>query len=103
MKLEERINYLTTTAGGILPDPNEAADLQKQIQARSSSRRRSSMQQQAAPNPRFVVRKGTVEGSWMVWDRATQRPAYSDKGRIAAGLTEEQARSIRDQLDTDIS
>lgn len=44
--------------------------------------------------PRFVVRKGRVPGSWMVWDRKTQRPA---KG-VATRLTEERAREVGDQL-----
>jgi hypothetical protein len=49
-------------------------------------------------SPRFVVRKAAFEGSWMVWDRNARRPAYSKDGQIAAGLTEEQARFIRDDL-----
>jgi hypothetical protein len=44
--------------------------------------------------PRFVVRKGAVKDTWMVWDRKTQRPA---KG-VAAGLTEERSRKVGDQL-----
>jgi hypothetical protein len=47
--------------------------------------------------PRFVVRKGRVAGSWMVWDRKTQRPAKLQQG-VAARLTEERAREISDQL-----
>jgi hypothetical protein len=36
--------------------------------------------------PRFVVRKGRMAGSWMVWDRKTQRPAKMQQG-VAARLT----------------
>jgi hypothetical protein len=46
---------------------------------------------------RFVVRKGRVAGSWMVWDRKTQRPAKMQQG-VAARLTEERARGISNQL-----
>ena len=27
---------------------------------------------------RFVVRRGSIEGSWMVWDRQARRPAKID-------------------------
>jgi hypothetical protein len=47
--------------------------------------------------PRFVVRKGRVEGSWMVWNRKIQRPAKMQQG-VAARLTEGRARGISDQL-----
>ena len=56
------------------------------------------MKEEPAPHlPRFVVRKGIVEGSWMVWDRKTHRPAKMQQG-VAARLTEERAREISDQL-----
>jgi hypothetical protein len=47
--------------------------------------------------PRFVVRRGALKDTWMVWDRKTQRPARMYQG-VAAGLTEEQARGISDLL-----
>jgi hypothetical protein len=56
------------------------------------------MKEEPEPHlPRFVVRKGRVAGSWMVWDRKTHRPAKMQQG-AAARLTEERAREIRDQL-----
>jgi hypothetical protein len=51
----------------------------------------------APPPPRFVVRKGRVTDSWMVWDRKTQRPAKMLYA-LAARLTEERAREIHNQL-----
>ena len=47
--------------------------------------------------PRFVVRKGSIEGPWMVWDRETHRPAKTKEG-WAAGLTEERAHKLRESL-----
>ena len=56
------------------------------------------MKEEPTFSQRFVVRKGAFEGSWMLWDRNARRPAYSKDGQIAAGLTEEQARFILDEL-----
>ena len=56
------------------------------------------MNQEPEPRPpRFVIRKGRVAGSWMVWDRRNRRPAKMQQG-AAAALTEERARGISDQL-----
>lgn len=46
--------------------------------------------------PRYLVRKGTRD--WMVWDRDRRAPARLEGGRPAVGLSEEQAREIRDEL-----
>jgi hypothetical protein len=46
---------------------------------------------------RFLVRKGSQPGSWMVWDRITGAPAKTRYG-IAAGLSEAQARQVREEL-----
>ena len=52
-----------------------------------------------ADNPsyveRYLVRKGTR--GWMVWDRQQRGPAQTG-GRLEIGLTEEQAREIKDRL-----
>jgi hypothetical protein len=45
---------------------------------------------------RYLVRRGTR--NWMVWDRHGRGPARLEGGRPAVGLTEEQAREIRDEL-----
>ena len=45
---------------------------------------------------RYLVRKGTTH--WMVWDRDGRAPARLEGGRPAVGLTEEQAREIKDEL-----
>ena len=46
---------------------------------------------------RYLVRKGSSTG-WMVWDRHARAPARLEEGRPAIGLTEEQAREIKDEL-----
>ena len=45
---------------------------------------------------RYLVRKGST--GWMVWDRHARAPARLEEGRPAIGLTEEQAREIKDKL-----
>jgi hypothetical protein len=45
---------------------------------------------------RYLIRKGTTH--WMVWDRHERAPARLEGGRPAVGLTEEQAREIKDDL-----
>jgi hypothetical protein len=45
---------------------------------------------------RYLVRKGST--GWMVWDRHARAPARLEEGRPAIGLTEEQAREIKDEL-----
>ena len=45
---------------------------------------------------RYLVRKGSA--GWMVWDRHARAPARLEEGRPAIGLTEEQAREIKDKL-----
>jgi hypothetical protein len=52
-------------------------------------------EQHASYVARYLVRKGTV--GWMVWDRQTRAPA-TPKGRALIGMTEEQAREIKDEL-----
>jgi hypothetical protein len=47
---------------------------------------------------RFVVRKGTFKGRWMVWDRTIRGPAVIPDYGLAIDLSEQQAREIRDQL-----
>ena len=49
-------------------------------------------------NPsRFLVRKGSQPDSWMVWDRITGGPAKTRYGE-AIGLSEAQARQVKDEL-----
>ena len=48
--------------------------------------------------PRFIIRKGTVRSTWMVWDRKIRAPAKLERGTLAAGLSEEQARQLLEQL-----
>jgi hypothetical protein len=55
-------------------------------------------QEPAPPLPRFVVRKGAVKDTWMVWDRETQRPAKINHRSLATGLSEEQAREMSEIL-----
>jgi hypothetical protein len=51
----------------------------------------------AAILPRYLVRMGSK--GWMVWDRQARAPARLGRdGRPVIGLTEEQAREIRDEL-----
>ena len=45
---------------------------------------------------RYLVRKGST--GWMVWDRHGRAPARLERGQPAIGLTEEQAREIKDEL-----
>jgi hypothetical protein len=47
--------------------------------------------------PRFIVRKGAERDSWMVWDRKVRGPATTHIG-LATGLTEGEARQVRDWL-----
>ena len=44
---------------------------------------------------RYVVRKGTK--NFMVWDRHARGPAKF-RGRQVAGVTEDQAREVKDEL-----
>jgi hypothetical protein len=46
---------------------------------------------------RFVLRKGTVEGKWMIWDRERRGPARLERG-LACELSEEQARNLLEHL-----
>ena len=50
----------------------------------------------AAILTRYLVRMGSK--GWMVWDRHARAPARLEGGRPVIGLTEEQAREIRDEL-----
>ena len=45
---------------------------------------------------RYLVRMGSK--GWMVWDRHARAPARLEGGRPVIGLTEEQAREIKDEL-----
>jgi hypothetical protein len=47
------------------------------------------------PLPRFLVRLGST--GLMVWDREAKGPATID-GRLAIGLTEDQAAEIKAQI-----
>ena len=46
---------------------------------------------------RFVLRKGAVQGKWMIWDRELRGPAKLERG-LACDLSEEQARKLLVQL-----
>src|SRR5215472_14089924 len=46
---------------------------------------------------RFVLRKGAVEGKWMIWDRERRGPARLQTG-LACELSEEQARKLLERL-----
>jgi len=46
---------------------------------------------------RFVLRKGAVEGKWMIWDRERRGPARLLRG-LACELSEEQARKLLERL-----
>ena len=48
---------------------------------------------------RFIVRKGSVEGKWMVWDREQRGPAKLTAYTTAIELSEEHARQVRDRLE----
>ena len=50
----------------------------------------------AAILTRYLVRMGSK--NWMVWDRQARAPARPEGGLPVIGLTEEQAREIRDEL-----
>ena len=50
----------------------------------------------AAILTRYLVRMGSK--GWMVWDRQARAPARPEGGLPVIGLTEEQAREIRDEL-----
>ena len=50
------------------------------------------------PNtPRYLVRKGAVAGTWMIWDRMVRGPVRLQRG-WATGLSEERARQLLEQL-----
>jgi hypothetical protein len=52
-------------------------------------------------DPRFLVWKGAEPDSWMVWDRqirASAKTFYGSFYGLATGLTEEEARQVRDWL-----
>lgn len=46
---------------------------------------------------RFILRKGAVEGKWMIWDRRIRAPARLQSG-LASELSEEDARQLLEQL-----
>jgi hypothetical protein len=46
---------------------------------------------------RFIVRKGAVQNTWMVWDRKTRSPA-TVQGGFATGLSQERALQIWEYL-----
>jgi hypothetical protein len=46
---------------------------------------------------RFIVRKGAVQNTWMVWDRKARSPAKF-QGDFAAGLSHERALQIWEYL-----
>jgi hypothetical protein len=48
--------------------------------------------------PRFLVRKGAVRNTWMVWDRKLHHPAKLTNGP-AVRLSQEAARLLRDKLE----
>jgi hypothetical protein len=51
--------------------------------------------------PRFLIRQGAIRGGakgcFMVWDRQTKGPAELG-GRLTVGLSEEDAREIKEWL-----
>ena len=47
--------------------------------------------------PRFMVRKGTEAGTWMVWDRETRYPAKLHNG-FAIRLSEQWAQELQKWL-----
>jgi hypothetical protein len=47
---------------------------------------------------RFLVRKGSLQHTWMIWDREIHGPAKLGRGRVATLLTEERARALVEQL-----
>ena len=105
MSPQDRIDYLVAKTADLVSQLEQLIAFQQRVhQAETVSERprqglrEGVMKEESTFAPRFVVRKGTNEGSWMVWDRNAGQPAYSSDGQIAAGLTEEQARSVRDEL-----
>jgi hypothetical protein len=46
---------------------------------------------------RFVVRKGTTRGKWMIWDRNARGPAKL-AGVLTVGLSEQRARQVIKEL-----
>jgi hypothetical protein len=56
------------------------------------------MTDNASQLPRFVVRKGAMRNTWMVWDRKIGGPAKLEKGE-AARLSQEAAHLLRDKLE----
>ncbi len=53
-----------------------------------------------ATESRFIVRKGTVQDTWMVWDRTIRGPTRLGTAGIATGLSEERARELTEHLKT---
>jgi hypothetical protein len=46
---------------------------------------------------RYLVRKGSVAGTWMIWDRTRRGPARLEHG-WATELSEERARQLLEEL-----
>jgi hypothetical protein len=46
---------------------------------------------------RFIVRKGAVQNTWMVWDRKTRSPAKF-QGDLATKLSQERALQVWEYL-----
>jgi hypothetical protein len=55
------------------------------------------MSESASDSSRFVVRKGAVRSTWMVWDRKIRGPAKTRQG-YAVGLSEAQAHQVKVEL-----
>ena len=47
---------------------------------------------------RFLVRRGSLQDTWMIWDREIHGPAKLGRGRLATALTEGRARELVEQL-----
>jgi hypothetical protein len=47
---------------------------------------------------RFLVRRGSLQRTWMIWDRQIRGPAKLGRGRLAIALTEERAQELVEQL-----
>ena len=47
---------------------------------------------------RFLVRRGPLQDTWMIWDREIHGPAKLGRGCLATALTEERARELVEQL-----
>jgi hypothetical protein len=56
------------------------------------------MTDNASQLPRFVVRKGVMRNTWMVWDRKIGGPVKLVRGP-AVRLSQEAARLLRDKLE----